>query len=97
MTKTIWTPSRRDLLRTTAAASALGALGAPALIREANAQSSFNWKRFDGAKLDVMLVKNPRSDLLQAHEKEFTALTGIQNARADNMASIAITSAVPPT
>ncbi len=77
MTKTIWTPSRRDLLRTTAAAGALGALGAPALVREANAQSSFNWKRFEGAKLDVMLVKNPRSDLLQSHEKEFTALTGI--------------------
>ncbi|MGL4975913.1 MAG: twin-arginine translocation signal domain-containing protein, partial [Bosea sp. (in: a-proteobacteria)] len=30
MTKTIWTPSRRDLLRSTAAAGALGALGSPA-------------------------------------------------------------------
>ncbi|WNJ91399.1 sugar ABC transporter substrate-binding protein [Bosea sp. 685] len=70
--------TRRALLRNAAALGALGTLAAPAIIREANAQSSFNWKRFAGAKLDVMLVKNPRSDLLQAHEKEFTELTGIQ-------------------
>ncbi len=77
MTNSIWRPSRRDFVRTT---TALGAAGifAPALIREANAQSTFNWKRFDGTKIDVMLVKNPRSDLMQGHEKEFTALTGIQ-------------------
>ena len=77
MTNPIWRPSRRDFVRNT---TALGAAGifAPALIREANAQSTFNWKRFDGTKLDVMLVKNPRSDLMQSHEKEFTALTGIQ-------------------
>ncbi len=75
---TIWTPSRRGLLQGGVAAGALGAIGAPALIREPNAQSTFNWKRFAGTKLDVMLVKNPRSDLLQAHEKEFTALTGIE-------------------
>ncbi len=77
MTNSIWRPSRRDFMRTT---TALGAAGifAPALIREANAQSTFNWKRFDGTKIDVMLVKNPRSDLMQGHEKEFTALTGIQ-------------------
>jgi multiple sugar transport system substrate-binding protein len=78
----IWTPfngrspSRRDVIRSGLSAAALG-LAAPAIVREANAQSSFDWKRFSGAKLDVMLVKNPRSDLLQAHEKEFTALTGI--------------------
>ena len=77
MTNPIWRPSRRDFVRTT---TALGTAGifAPALIREANAQSTFNWKRFDGTKIDVMLVKNPRSDLMQGHEKEFTALTGIQ-------------------
>lgn len=77
MTNRTWRPSRRDFVRT---GTALGAAGlfAPALIREANAQSSFNWRRFAGTKLDVMLVKNPRSDLLQSHEKEFTALTGIE-------------------
>ena len=77
MTDSIHRPSRRQFIRTT---TALGAAGIfmPAIIREANAQSSFNWKRFAGTKLDVMLVKNPRSDLMQAHEKEFTALTGIE-------------------
>src|SRR5262245_61646717 len=68
--------SRRQILRSGAAASAL--LAAPAIVREADAQSSFNWKRFSGEKIDVLLVKNPRSDLMQAAEKEFTALTGIQ-------------------
>jgi multiple sugar transport system substrate-binding protein len=68
--------SRRQILRSGAAASAL--LAAPAIVREANARSSFNWKRFSGEKIDVLLVKNPRSDLMQAAEKEFTALTGIQ-------------------
>ena len=77
MDDSIRRPSRRQFIRTTTALGTAG-LFAPAIIREANAQSSFNWKRFDGAKLDVMLVKNPRSDLMQAHEKEFTALTGIQ-------------------
>lgn len=69
--------SRRRFIGTS---SALGVttLFAPAIIREANAQSTFNWKRFAGTKIDAMLVKNPRSDLLQAHEKEFTALTGIE-------------------
>src|SRR4051812_25539758 len=63
--------SRRQLLR----ASALTIL-APAIVSQANAQT-FNWKRFSGEKIDVLLVKNPRSDLMQAAEKEFTALTGI--------------------
>lgn len=78
MTSRILTPTRRGLLRNAAVFGALGALGAPAIIREANAQSTFNWKRFSGTKLDVMLVKNPRSDLMQAEEKAFTALTGIE-------------------
>jgi multiple sugar transport system substrate-binding protein len=69
--------SRRALLKAGAGVSALGVLGAPALVRTANAQSKFDWKRFSGEKLDVMLVKNPRSDLLQAAEKEFFELTGI--------------------
>ncbi len=69
--------TRRDTLRV---AGALGAtaLFAPAIIREANAQSSFNWKRFAGQKIDVLYVKNTRADLLVAKNKEFEALTGIQ-------------------
>jgi len=69
--------TRRDTLR---AAGALGAtaLFAPSIIRAANAQSSFNWKRFAGQKIDVLYVKNTRADLLVAKNKEFEALTGIQ-------------------
>jgi multiple sugar transport system substrate-binding protein len=69
--------SRRQILRGGAAASALGYLAAPAIVRDANAQSAFNWKRFAGEKIDVLLVRNPRSDLMQPAEKEFTELTGI--------------------
>ena len=69
--------SRREALRAGVALSALGAVGAPAIVREVNAQG-FNWKRFAGEKIDVLLVKNPRSDLMQAAEKEFTELTGIK-------------------
>src|SRR6478736_3637360 len=49
-----------------------------ALLRGAHAQAAFNWKRFAGTTIDVLLVKNPRSDLFQAAEKEFTELTGIK-------------------
>ncbi len=70
--------SRRALLKAGAGVSALGVIGAPAIVRTANAQSKFDWKRFSGETIDVMMVKNPRSDLLQGAEKEFTALTGIK-------------------
>lgn len=70
--------TRRNLLKTGVGATALGVIGAPALVRTANAQSKFDWKRFNGEQIDVMLVKNPRSDLLQGAEKEFTELTGIK-------------------
>ena len=56
--------TRRSLLKTGVGATALGVIGAPALVRTANAQSKFDWKRFNGEQIDVMLVKNPRSDLL---------------------------------
>jgi multiple sugar transport system substrate-binding protein len=64
---------RRSLLTSTAAL-----LAAPALIRHAGAQSSFDWKRFSGKTITVSLTKNPRADNLQAHQKEFEALTGIK-------------------
>ncbi len=66
------------ITRRGASLAVLSTLAAPALISRANAQSKFDWKRFKGEKIDVMLVKNPRSDLLQAEEKAFTELTGIQ-------------------
>lgn len=66
--------TRRRLLRATAAST----LAAPWVARFALGQSSFDWKRFKGEKIEVLLAKSPRSDLLQKHEKEFTELTGIQ-------------------
>src|SRR4030095_6661984 len=77
MTRQSKRPTRRDILRTAGGLSA-SALFAPSIIRAANAQSSFNWKRFAGQKIDVLYVKNPRDDLLVAKNKEFEALTGIQ-------------------
>jgi multiple sugar transport system substrate-binding protein len=70
-------PTRRRVLRSGAAAGAL-ALGAPAFVRMANAQSKFDWKRHAGEKLDVILAKSPRADIFQRYEKEFTELTGIK-------------------
>lgn len=78
MTDTFLKPSRRALLRGAAALGAAGAIGSPMVLREAHAQAPFNWKRFSGTTIDVLLVKNPRSDLMQAAEKEFTELTGIK-------------------
>ena len=70
--------TRRDILKAGAGAVAAGTLGAPLVARHALGQSSFDWKRFSGTKIDVLLVKNPRSELMQAAEKEFAALTGIE-------------------
>jgi multiple sugar transport system substrate-binding protein len=64
---------RRTLL---AASTAL--LAAPAIVRRAGAQSAFDWQQCKGQTLTVSLTKNPRADNLQAHEKEFEALTGIK-------------------
>lgn len=78
MTDSILKPTRRALLRGAAALGATGVVASPLVLREARAQAAFNWKRFSGTTLDVLLVKNPRSDLMQAAEKEFTELTGIK-------------------
>ncbi len=47
-------------------------------LRRAGAQSAFNWQQFKGQTIIVSLTKSPRADNLQAHEKEFEALTGIK-------------------
>ena len=65
--------NRRNLLRASAALVA-----APAIVSRANAQSKFDWKRFKGQSIEVNYAKAPYADLLQAHEKEFTELTGIE-------------------
>jgi multiple sugar transport system substrate-binding protein len=63
--------------RRTLLAGAATALAAPPLVERANAQSKFDWKQAKGAKIEVNLAKTPRGDVLQAHQKEFEALTGI--------------------
>ncbi len=64
---------RRTLLR----ATALGALAAPAIVERVGAQSAFDWRQAKGAHIEVNAAKSPRADILQKHQKEFEALTGI--------------------
>jgi multiple sugar transport system substrate-binding protein len=67
---------RRRLLQAGVSAAALGAIpGAGQLA--AQAQGTFDWKRFKGEKIELFLVKSPRGDLLTKHHKEFEDLTGI--------------------
>ncbi len=64
--------NRRSLLFTTAA------LSTPVIMRNALAQSRFDWRQAQGSKIEVNLAKSPRGDVLQAHQKEFEELTGIR-------------------
>jgi multiple sugar transport system substrate-binding protein len=67
---------RRRLLQAGLGAAALGAIpGATQLA--AQAQGTFDWKRFKGEKIEVFLVKSPRGDLLTKYHKEFEDMTGI--------------------
>src|ERR1700712_3975410 len=66
---------RRTLLGATA-----GLLAAPAIVEKVGAQSAFDWKQYKGQKLEVMLTKGARGDLLQGHQKEFEELPGIRVA-----------------
>ena len=67
---------RRRLLRAGAGAACLNAL--PGASRLAQAQATFDWKRFKGQKIEILLVKSPRGDLLSKYHKEFEELTGIE-------------------
>jgi multiple sugar transport system substrate-binding protein len=67
---------RRRLLKAGAGAAALGAL--PGAMLAAQAQGAFDWKRFKGQKIEILLVKSPRGDLLTKYHKEFEDLTGIE-------------------
>src|SRR5258705_10817635 len=67
---------RRRLLQAGLGAAALGAIpGAGQLA--ANAQGTFDWKKFKGEKIEVFLVKSPRGDLVTKYHKEFEDMTGI--------------------
>jgi multiple sugar transport system substrate-binding protein len=67
---------RRRLLQAGTGAAALGALPGASLL--AAAQGGFDWKRFKGEKIEILLVKSPRGDLLTKYHKEFQDLTGIE-------------------
>ena len=63
---------RRQVLQAAAAAGTLAHM--PDLL----AQSGFDAKRYSGQSIEVHLVKSPRGELLQKHQKEFEDLTGIK-------------------
>ncbi len=67
---------RRRLLQAGAGAATLGAIPGASLLG-AQAQGAFDWKRFKGEKIEVLLVKSPRGDLLTKYHKEFEDMTGI--------------------
>src|SRR5437867_7456375 len=69
--------SRRRLLQAGIGAAALGALPGAGMLA-AQAQGTFDWKRFKGQKIEILLVKSPRGDLLSKYHKEFEDLTGIE-------------------
>jgi multiple sugar transport system substrate-binding protein len=66
---------RRRLLQAAAGAASLAALPGASLL--AQAQGAYDWKRFKGQKIEILLVKSPRGDLLTKYHKEFQDLTGI--------------------
>ncbi len=74
--------SRRRVLQATAGAVAAGtlarhrALPASASLRQEAAD--FDWQRFKGEEITVLLVTNSRSDILVQHQSEFEELTGIK-------------------
>ena len=72
--------TRRRLLRAGAGAAAVAATGLPLIGRRPRAQAAFDWKRFKGQKIEVLLAKGPRGDLLQKYEKEFTELPASRSA-----------------
>ena len=78
--------SRRDVLRigagaavaTPATLAAVRARVAAAQETPSAASADFDWKRFEGESINVLLALSPRSDLLVQHQPEFEELTGIK-------------------
>ncbi len=65
------------MIRRRTVLSAAALLAAPAIVERVGAQQAFDWKQFKGQTLSVSMTKSPRADVMQAHQKEFEALTGI--------------------
>ena len=70
--------SRRRLLQAGAGVAGMTALGSSAFTWPVRAQGNFDWQRFKGDKIEVVLAKSPRADILQRYEEEFEELTGIE-------------------
>jgi len=68
--------ARRDVLRLGATAAAGVAFG-PFVVTPARAQA-FNWQRFKGKELFLLLYKHPFVDEMVKHIPEFESLTGIK-------------------
>lgn len=66
-----------DISRRLLLAGSTAVLAAPAIVEQAHAQSTFDWRRFRGERIEVSLTSNPRSQILIQNQREFQELTGI--------------------
>ena len=69
--------ARRLTRRAFLATAAAGAAAGPFVFTPARAQS-FNWKRFQGKELFLLLTKHPFVDVLEKNIPEFETLTGMK-------------------
>ena len=69
--------SRRRALQ---GAAALGGLGAPMLntVTAYSQSGAFNWQRFKGQAIEIVMETGPRADLVKKYQKEFEEQTGIK-------------------
>ena len=67
--------ARRLTRRTFLGVMAAGAAAAPFVSTPARAQG-FNWKRFQGKELFLLLTKHPFIDVLEKNIPEFESLSG---------------------
>ena len=74
--------SRRRLVQIGAGAAAAGlaagGLGRMSAAELRRAQSDFDWQRYAGEEITVLLATSPRADLLTSNQAEFEDLTGIK-------------------
>lgn len=68
--------TRRRVLQ---GATALGGLAAPMLntVTAYSQSGAFNWQRFKGQQVEVLMETGPRADLMKKYQKEFLEQTGI--------------------
>ncbi len=66
--------------RTLKSAAAIGGLAAPMLntVTSFSQSGAFNWQRFKGQSIEIVMETGPRADLVKRHQKEFEEQTGIK-------------------